>query len=211
MKVHQIVNNYKASNTYLIEVGKKQIILIDPGGPEVHKITNWLSVYEKEITDVIVTHEHADHCVGLNPLYEHTRFNLYCSSTCARNMADSKQNLSKYNELEAFEVHIPSISVQDGQKLSIEEAEFTIYETPGHSPGSICIFLNGTVFTGDTILEGLRPPLNFPHSNRELYALSVQKLHKIIEPGMVINPGHGSPFIYDNIQEADGMKMGYPI
>jgi len=77
----------------------------------------------------------------------------------------------------------------------VEGTEFTSIATPGHSPGSACIFTKDAVFTGDTLLNNTKTPLTFPHSNRNDYANSIQKIKPLLKPGMTIYPGHGEPFV----------------
>ena len=74
-------------------------------------------------------------------------------------------------------------------------------ETPGHSPGSACVFTTDAVFTGDTILNNMKVPLNFPHSNRILHDMSLKKIKKHIKLGIIIFPGHGEPFKYKSYKE----------
>ena len=76
--------------------------------------------------------------------------------------------------------------------------EFLFMETPGHSPGGACIFTSDAVFTGDTILNQMKAPLNFPHSNKKQYDISLIKIKKQLKPGMTIFPGHGEPFKYNS-------------
>jgi len=80
----------------------------------------------------------------------------------------------------------------------LEGTGFTFISTPGHSPGSVCIFTKDAVFTGDTLLNNTKTPLTFPHSNRNDYANSIQKLKTLLKPGITVYPGHGEAFVVDN-------------
>ena len=179
----------------MIDPGDHEIILIDPGDPDISAITNWLNHNTKQIRAVLLTHEHADHCAGVNALHEMQSFNLFCSQACYTTIGNSKQNLSFYHsDIETFEVKIPARIIQDGESFLIGELSFTFMETPGHSPGSMCIFAGNAVFTGDTLLNNIKTPLTFPHSNRKQYAASIEKLKNLLKPGMIIHPGHGEAF-----------------
>lgn len=146
---------------------------------------------------VILTHEHADHCIGVNQLYDHSPFNLMCSANCATNIGNSKQNLSQYIEvIDTFETHVPMHIVKDNEAFKIFGQSFTVIYTPGHSPGGACFYTNDIIFTGDTILNSMKTPLNYPHSNRSEYKASLKRLLHILNPGMIIYPGHGLPFTY---------------
>ncbi len=201
MKIHQIINSHRLSNSYIIEIEKNYVVLIDVGNFDVDCFLFWLKRHKKKLHSVIITHEHSDHCCGLNQLNEVTTFNLYCSSKCAENMKNSKQNFSIYlDNIPTFEVNIPYFSVDGLSEISTEGTKFSIIETPGHSPGSICIGFQNTIFTGDTILNGVKTLLTLPHSNKKEYANSIQTIKSFLKKEMVIYPGHDEPFqfLYDS-------------
>ncbi|MDJ0646983.1 MAG: MBL fold metallo-hydrolase [Flavobacteriaceae bacterium] len=201
MKIHQIINSFHLSNTYVLELSQKQVVLIDVGNSD--RIKSWLISNKMEVKSVILTHEHSDHCHGLNELYKMSKFELYCSHMCALNIKNSKQNISRYiDELTTFEVEIDNIRiVNDGETLEILGQNFLFIETPGHSPGSICIVTDDKVFTGDTILNNIKTPLNLPHSSKKDYLKSIDKLKSYLNLGMTIYPGHDSPFRFKSLNE----------
>lgn len=199
MKVTRFISSYHSSNAFIIELQNNEIAIIDPGDPDINSTKDWLLESNYCIGNVILTHEHADHCAGLNTLYQFQPFRLFCSEACAKNIALGKQNFSFYIDIiDAFEIHLPSIIIKDGEVKNIGGTDFTFIETPGHSPGSMCIFANNSVFTGDTLLNNIKTPLTFPHSNRKHYAESLEKLKSLILPGMAIYPGHGEPFNFES-------------
>ena len=202
MKIHQIINPHRLSNSYILELNDDYVLLIDVGNFDVDCFLFWLQRNKKKLFSVIITHEHSDHCCGLNQLFEVYPFQLYCSSKCAENMMITKQNFSLYiDEIPTFEVNIPFIEVNDFTEIDIKGIKFSIFETPGHSPGSICVLLKNNIFTGDTILNGIKTLLSLPHSNKQTYFDSISKIKKILQKGMVIYPGHDEPFAY--LEEED--------
>jgi glyoxylase-like metal-dependent hydrolase (beta-lactamase superfamily II) len=187
------------SNCYIIENYTNKIIIIDPGDPDINPLTSCITSNNKQIAAVFLTHEHADHCSGLNALYHFQPFKLFCSQACATNIGNCKQNFSFYMDtIQSFEVHIPAQIIHDGEPVTLNNTTFTFHETPGHSPGSFCIFTSDAVFTGDTLLNNTKTPLTFPHSNRKDYSNSIQKLKTLIKPGTTIYPGHGEAFLADD-------------
>ena len=67
-------------------------------------------------------------------------------------------------------------------------------ETPGHSPGSICMFTEDMAFTGDTFLNNTKSPLCFPHSNKLDYQQSKNEILQKLNATTKIFPGHGQSF-----------------
>lgn len=196
--VHTFINPYKKSNNHLIEINDKDVVIIDFGNYSLHEFEKWMRKYQKNIIAVILTHEHADHCYGIDGLKEKFEFDLYCSKECEINMRNPKQNYSRYiEEFETFGVESKAIIVENEQVLNFENFKIKILHTPGHSPGSICLFTSLGVFTGDTLLNNVKSPLSFPHSNKLDYESSIQKLSQLIKDGTTIYPGHDAKFTFN--------------
>jgi glyoxylase-like metal-dependent hydrolase (beta-lactamase superfamily II) len=202
MKIHQFVNPHRLSNTYALELDFNEVVLVDVGNFDTTDFLKWLAENNKALTHVMLTHEHADHCCGLDSLYKTHPFQLLCTLKCAENCKDSRQNFSYYLEdIPTFEVALTTIStINDYETKIIGGQLFTFIATPGHSPGGMCILADDFLFTGDTILNGIKAPLTFPHSNRRDYQISIEKISTVLKKGMTIYPGHDSPFSFQKFE-----------
>lgn len=197
--VIQFVSPYKNANTFIVEINEEDVVIIDLGNYPVDTLVDWLYLKKKNILGLILTHEHADHCYGVDELKNKVGFTLFCSEKCEINMRDPKQNFSRYIEaFEAFGVQSDAVIVKENQELEFKGFRLTVVETPGHSPGSICLFSEDMVFTGDTILNNVKSPLSFPHSNKLDFNKSLEKMVYMLKPGMKIYPGHDEPFVLTN-------------
>lgn len=193
--VLQLVSSYKNANTFIVEINKIDVIIIDLGNYPTDELLKWLVANNKKIVGLFLTHEHADHCYGVNLLKSKIEFTLYCSRKCEINMRNPKQNFSRYiEEFETFGIECEAVILRDKQILNFNGFEIVIMETPGHSPGSICLFFNNIAFTGDTILNDIESPLSFPHSNKIDYKKSISKIIEKLNSQTKIYPGHGEPF-----------------
>ena len=194
---HQLVNPGYFSNTFIIETCQQKVIIVDPGNHDISPIKTWLAQNEKTLVAVILTHEHFDHCAGVNALYKWSSFELICTETTAKNISNSRQNFSYYiDNTKAFEIKLPTNIVREGDSIYWGIERFDFIETPGHSPGGLCIKTENAFFTGDTLLNKTKTPLSFPHSNKKDYRQSIEKLKNILRSGMTIYPGHGKQFVY---------------
>jgi len=199
MDVHRIVNNHQQSNSYFFFISPREIVMVDVGDFDINCFHHWLVSKKIKIRAIFLTHEHSDHCCGINILQQYQDFDLYCSKSCSINIADPKQNFSKYiDSIEAFSINRTYKIIGNESKLELMGFTFNFIETPGHSPGSICIFVNNWVFTGDTFMQ-TTTPLNLPHSDKIEYKNSLIKLKKLISKEHKIYPGHGEPFYLEKL------------
>lgn len=197
MKYHHFKNIFFNSNTFIIENKIKEIVVVDPGNPDVTPLINLIKKNNWLLKAVILTHEHADHIAGLPALYEFKKFPVYCSQITAKNISNCRENFSKYiEEIDAFELNIETTVLSDNEYFSLINNDFLFIETPGHSPGGGCVFTSDAVFTGDTFMGKNKAPVNFPHSDKSHYDISVAKIKSRLSQGMTIFPGHGNPFEY---------------
>jgi hydroxyacylglutathione hydrolase len=200
MRITRIVNSYRSSNTFIVEIDEENVILVDVGGPGIAEILSWLSERRKNVHAVFLTHEHADHCLGVNELYRHGPFPLYCSRACSMNIRNSRQNFSFYSdEIPTFEITVPTTVIESNAAIQISSTVIKGIETPGHSPGSMCYLFNeNCFFSGDTLLNNVKTPLTFPHSNKQHYAESLGRIEALLPLRAVIYPGHGDEFVYED-------------
>lgn len=194
-KIIQFVNPYKNANTFVVEISQNEIVIIDFGNYPIDEFLEWIRQENKIIIGLILTHEHADHCYGVDKLMSSYNFKLYCSEKCETNMRNPKQNYSRYiDDFETFGVKSEAIIINEGQILDFNGFKLKVIETPGHSPGSICLLSDDFIFTGDTILNNVKSPLSFPHSNKNDYKNSINKINMLLYNSLTIYPGHGKPF-----------------
>ncbi len=195
--IKRFVNAYRGSNTYIVFDDTDNVIMVDAGGPDVGVVSKWLENNNKQLIAILLTHEHADHCLGLTSFHDQYKCDIYCTPECATNIGISKQNMSFYiDEITTFEIDLPVKYIKDNELLSIGGFELKVIKTPGHSPGGCCFYTKGLIFTGDTILNGIKSPVTFPHSNRKAYKASIEKILGVLQPKMLIWPGHGETFSY---------------
>ena len=81
--------------------------------------------------------------------------------------------------------------VEEGDEIVVGSLQFRVLITPGHSPGGICLYGQGVLFTGDTIFAG-------SVGRTDLYGGDIGELKKSfvrlisLPPDTEVLPGHGS-------------------
>ena len=79
----------------------------------------------------------------------------------------------------------------DGRRVSAGSVGLKAIHTPGHSPGWVCLYAPGVVFTGDTLFAGSVGRTDFHSgSHKQLIQGIVEKIHPLGDDTRVY-PGHG--------------------
>ena len=84
----------------------------------------------------------------------------------------------------------PYLPLREGY-LSVGSFELMIWETPGHSAGSVCIAYKKALFTGDTLFNGTIGRVKTFNGNAEDMQRTLKKLVEL-DSSYIIYPGHGS-------------------
>lgn len=177
-------------NTYVI-TGKKKI-LIDPGH---RRFLDSLFARMREdriaadaMDLLIATHSHPDHLEGAEALQDPS-----LKVAMSKREADYLQGPGKYlyEMMGQAPPHIRfDFYLKEGE-LRVEDEVFRIYETPGHSPGSLSIYWpkRKALFTGDVIFCGGIGRTDFPEGDSDLLARSIERLSRLDIEALL--PGHG--------------------
>jgi len=192
----QFINKPYLSNTYIVDNPEdNQVIVIDPGTKDCDNIIDFIHKQGKEISYIILTHEHFDHIAGVNKLREFSSSKLICSEACGNAIQHPETNMSKYYEPFTVNSAPPDMTYEKlNFRLDWGGFDFKFYLTPGHSPGSACIGSSNFLFSGDTILKNHRTVSHFPGGDKTKLKESLNFLINGFSPETLIYPGHGEPF-----------------
>lgn len=87
----------------------------------------------------------------------------------------------------------PDGDLADGAVLRAGGVELRVLHTPGHSPGSCCLYAPelGTVFTGDTLFEGGPGATGRSFSSYDTIVASIAERLMPLPDDTVVRTGHG--------------------
>ena len=172
----------KIAHSSYIVAGSETCAVVDPS----RDVDLYIEEAEKlgvKITHILETHLHADFLSGHIELAEKTGATMYFPK--------------------AGEAKFDHVSLEEGDKFKVEDMEFEVIETPGHTPEHITYILKDLsrsedplgIFCGDTLFVGDvgRPDL-FPDRKEELAKKLYDSLfNKILKlPDFVeVYPAHG--------------------
>jgi hydroxyacylglutathione hydrolase len=177
-------------NTYVIN-GEKTV-LIDPGHSRyLGQLFNQMEkdgIPSEEIDLVILTHSHPDHFEGLEAFLDKPiKIAMNRDEECY--LLESGKLLFEMmrQPLPRFRI---DFYLKEGE-LYLGERTFHIYQTPGHSPGSLSIYWPETkvLFTGDLIFYGGIGRTDFLEGNSKLLMESIERVADLDTE--ILLPGHG--------------------
>lgn len=186
MKIQCIQAGSLEANCYIVNDAGVALI-IDPGG-DAEKIANIVREEECVAEKIILTHGHFDHIGAADAVRRKCGAKIYIHRLDAPMLSDNQKNLSFLsNEAPApFEA---DGFLNDGDSINVGNAVFRVYHTPGHSPGGICLYTDGVLFSGDLIFKGSIGRFDFGDFRQE--RSSVTKMIHMFDDDVRILPGHG--------------------
>lgn len=189
MKIENIVvgplqvNCFIAYDEYSLEA-----MVVDPGD-EAEKIISIIEARGLKISNIVCTHAHFDHMGALRRLKEKTGSPVIIQ----KEDYEIFMRAGEQAVLWGYKIEQPSepdLYVVDGDELSIGNLHFRVLHTPGHSPGGICLYGEGAIFTGDTIFAGSVGRTDFYGGSIDELKKSFSKIISL-PPETIIFPGHG--------------------
>lgn len=208
-------------NTLIVPVCDNKVFIVDPAACSISgdsfSFLNFLKTNNLECIGIVLTHSHFDHITGLFELKE-----IFPNAKIAIHKDEASeiqaglgpmnqsilQNFGMSSLIPFFNQFVnPDILLQDknnlsifaqstDKKLSSELKKWIVIHTPGHSPGSICLYNEEkcVLISGDTLFYGTCGRTDMYGGNQRTIESSLAKLDRIIPNGTKVYPGHDCCF-----------------
>lgn len=190
----RFINQMMTSNCYIVaDEESKHCLCFDPASEKSEQEIEYIEENGFTLDYIIVTHEHTDHTWGVNTLKEkYPEAKIICSELCDKYAKQSSKAyfLFYYGKGYRYELMPAEILIKDDIKICWHNLQITFLLTPGHSKGSMCIDINGCLFSGDTIMP-YPSHLNKRDSSIPDLKESIEKIKRLYGPETIIKPGHG--------------------
>ena len=178
MNLHRLTVGPLQTNCYLVADESGACAVIDPGD-EPEKILAYAREHGLRICAVLLTHGHFDHVGGVRAIAQATACPVWMHEKDLTLRTAMTVAAPYYTDLYA-----------EGDEVAVGSLRFLVMETPGHTPGSVCLLCENTLFTGDTLFAGScgRTDLG---GNAQDMRRSLARLAAIRE-NYTVCPGHGA-------------------
>lgn len=187
-----VVKQYEVGNfsvfCYLIgDEEVKEGLFIDPAD-EVDRLISEAKSFDLKIKYIINTHSHVDHVLGNAEMKRKTGAKIIIHEKEAEYLTQPPSHrLKMFN---ATPSPPADILVKGGDIIRVGKMELRVIHTPGHSPGGIALYMDGMVFTGDTLFVGSVGRTDFPSSSWKDMEVSIRKKLYGLPGETTVFPGH---------------------
>jgi hydroxyacylglutathione hydrolase len=176
-------------NCYIVyDESTKEAMVIDPGD-ESERILTIIKDEDLDVKYLVCTHTHFDHVGALPELKEKTGATIIMHRDDEQVYAAAKDMAAvwgfKVNDMPA-----PDELIEEGYSIYLGDAKFEVIHTPGHSPGSICLYGEGLLFSGDTVFAGSIGRTDFPGGSIEKMKDSFRRVISFPDDTQILS-GHG--------------------
>lgn len=177
------------TNTYVVYNEDKKALIIDPACSNQYEqqvLYRYIQLEALEVQAIIATHGHLDHLWGAPWVCEQWHMPVLMHEAdipIAQDMQGQYDLFGIRATAEAF----PMESIQKS------DFSFQILETPGHTPGSICLYWEKekVLLSGDTLFQMGYGRTDLPGGNMHELIMSLESLFAL--PANVhVYPGHGA-------------------
>ena len=174
------------TNCYLLwNEGSEECIVIDPGY-EPDTVLLQTRLIKKKIAAILLTHGHFDHVGGVRAIAEQTGCAVYLQ----------ENDLSVPHRFTAGPLFYTD-TYAEGDVLELAGLQLRVLQTPGHTPGCVCLLCEDHMFSGDTLFMDSCGRTDLPGGNHATIMQSLKRLRDL--PGnYAVHPGHGPSTTLDD-------------
>jgi hydroxyacylglutathione hydrolase len=169
----------------------REAMVVDPGD-DIAGVLEIIARHGLTVKSIVITHAHIDHIGGAQKLKQATGAPVYMNlnDTELQKMLDVQATWLGMPPVEPVEIDVPA---KDGDLLLVGATEFHVLHTPGHTQGSISLWIpaENKLVAGDTLFRDSIGRTDLPGGDTRQILRSIhEKLMPLPEDAVVV-PGHG--------------------
>lgn len=208
MKITRILVGDLRANCYIIETKNKNAAAVDPGG-DFERIKAFLDSNGLVLKKILLTHGHFDHIGAVAQAAKEYGAQVYIHRQDSSMLKDRIENLADAVGGYEFIPVDKYDTVEDGDVIKLDELEFQVIHTPGHTKGGVCYKCGNSLFTGDTLFKLSMGRTDFPGGSLEEMYDSLKRLADL-EGNYDVYPGHNETSTLDFERKNNPYLKGNP-
>ncbi len=176
--------------TYIVACPEtRKAVVIDPAGEE-ERLLSLIKKEAFEIGYILNTHGHTDHVLANERLKKDL-----AAPTCMHELEIrffSQKEVREVTEKElGLQTPAPAdVPLKHGEVLGVGTLNIKVLHTPGHTPGSVCYWVEGNLFTGDTLFVGAAGRTDLTGGSLDILLESIEKKILTLPKETILWPGH---------------------
>jgi glyoxylase-like metal-dependent hydrolase (beta-lactamase superfamily II) len=169
----------------------REALVIDPGD-DVGEIQAVLARHNLRVKAIVITHAHIDHIGGAHKLKAATGAPVYMNEKDHElyEHLDEQAAWLGVTPPERTEIDVP---LHDGDLLMLGNAEFNVLHTPGHTQGSVSLWIpaENKLIAGDTLFRDSIGRTDLPGGDGRQILHSIRDKLLSLPDNAIVYPGHG--------------------
>jgi hydroxyacylglutathione hydrolase len=189
LAVDRFVTGPAQENCYVVRRDRSapEAVVVDPGDGAA-QLRLELATSSARCAAILVTHTHWDHIGAVADLAEGTGAPVYAPGL-------EQSVLERPDEYYADAgVHIRGHTAEHllhgGERLEVAGIDFEVVHVPGHSPGHLAYYADGSLFSGDVLFAGGVGRTDLPFADPDALLASIRLLTERFPLETVVYPGH---------------------
>jgi glyoxylase-like metal-dependent hydrolase (beta-lactamase superfamily II) len=170
----------------------RDAIVIDPGD-DIAQILAILAKHQLRVKAIVITHAHIDHIGGAAKLKSATGAPVYMNAR-DQELYDHLDMQAQWLGVEPPDQTAVDVNARETETLGLGEAQFHIIETPGHTQGSISIWIpsENKLVAGDTLFLDSIGRTDLPGGDSRQILRSIHDKLLPMDDEVNVIPGHGA-------------------
>ena len=170
----------------------REAVVVDPGD-NISEVLDILGRHQLRVKAIVITHAHIDHIGGAQKLKAATGAPVYMNAD-DQPLYDHIDVQAGWLGMETPERAEIDVDAREGARIALGPAEFQVMHTPGHTQGSISLWIpaENKLVAGDTLFRDSIGRTDLPGGDMKQILRSIHdKLLALPDEATVI-PGHGA-------------------
>ncbi len=168
------------------------LAIVDPGG-DLPNILNAIESSQGTPEKILLTHAHIDHVgatMALAKTLDIPIIGPHKGDKFWLDMLPQQAQMFGFPKVEPFE---PAQWLEDGDVVSVGEAQLEVLHCPGHTPGHVMFYHrpSALAIVGDVIFAGSIGRTDFPQGNHQQLISSIKTKLLPLGDEVTFIPGHG--------------------